>query len=211
MPIPNFGSPVIGNTTRKPLPILNLTFDGNSLSALPGNYTETFQLAIKPGYQTIKRNFAVSGQTTVQMASDATVQINRPEHVDKAYNIINVWEGTNDIFFGATGQTAYNNIRQYCLNRKAYGFKVITGTVTPRSENGLPAGFETQRQLFNTLIRTYWFEFADAYHDVGGHELLGANGASDNLTYYVDKVHYTTLGHSLVQAIIARAVNSLLP
>lgn len=211
--IPNFRSPVVGNIGARPIVIpktVNLTLDGNSLTAYAG-YPEKLPALYKPAYIYTQRSFALAGQTTAQMNADAATQINKPEHIDKTYNIIYVWEGINDLYLGATVQQAYDNLKTYCLNRRAYGFKVLIGTLTPRTNAGTYANYEADRLSVNVKLRTNWYDFADGIVDIGGDELLGITGASNNTTYYVDLVHMTNAGNVIVATQLSKAINILLP
>lgn len=209
--VPKFGSPVRGGSGKSTLPkTLNLTLDGNSLTAYVG-YPAMLASLINSSYTLNLRNFAVSGQTTTQMLSDVVAEVDKPLHKAASHNIVFVMEGINDLYFGATAVTAYENLRTYCLGRRAYGFKVILGTLTPRTNSGTPPSYETDRLAVNMRIRSNWLDFADAILDLGGHELIGQTGQSENTTYYPDKVHFTPAGNTIIANQLAKTINRLLP
>jgi hypothetical protein len=210
--VPTFGSPVRG-IRRQGLPpvvpkTLNLTYDGNSLIAY-----NLLQPAVRPrlkaGYEAVvvERSFGVSAQTGAMMLWDISTQILKPEHKDKANNILFYWELTNDIANGATAQVAYDNMKTYCLQCKAYGFKVIVATMLPRGTN--PA-IEAKRIEVNTLTRTTFNTFADALCDFGLNSQLGLPGQATN-AFYADQVHPTAAGFNILSIDAANAINSLLP
>ena len=188
---------------------LNLILDGNSLTAFD-IYPPMLPSRIKSGYAMVLQNYAVSGQTTAQMIVDATTQIDIPTNKNEGYNIVFCWEGINDLYHRATAQQCFDNIKNYCLARKAYGFKVIVGTLTPRTNSGTPLDYESKRLIVNDLLRANYNVFADRLVDIGGDPIMGATGASKNATYYVDLVHFTTAGYQIMANLLATAVNNLL-
>lgn len=212
---PFFRSPLAYGAPPIPPPrTLNLILDGNSLTAFPTSYAPYLPARIKSAYTKTIRNFAVSGQTTAQMLSDASTQIDLPLHLNASYNIIFVMEGINHLFLNPaiSAQTAYNSLRTYCLNRQAYGFKVIVGTLTPRSEPGTQIDYDDKRRAVNTLLRANWQTFASAIMDIGGHPLMGQKGDSNSTAYYLsDKVHFAPPGAIIVADLVAAQVNSFLP
>lgn len=194
---------------RKKPKTLSLVLDGNSLTAFVG-YPGMLPALLRPGFTTTIINYAVSGQTTINMLSDAVTQIDTTANKAKSYNILFMWEGINDLFFGATANAAYNRIVEYCNGRRAYGFKVLVGTLTPRTNAGTPSDYEAKRLEVNTLIRANYTTFSDGMVDIGGDANLGATGASNNTTYYYDLVHMTTAGNQIVAGLVASTVNSIL-
>lgn len=165
---------------------------------------------LKPVYTVRIVNYGVGGQTTAQMLADAASQVDIPLNKDKSYNIVFCWEGINDLYYNATIQQCFDNIKNYCLARRAYGFKVVVGSLTPRTNIGTPADYEQKRLAVNDLIRANYTTFADALVDIGGDANMGVTGASANTTYYEDLVHFTTTGYTIVANLLATAVNGLL-
>lgn len=217
---PAFGSPVMGNRGNqivKPK-TLNFTIDGNSLSALGDSYVNTgmLQTRIKSNYALTLRNFAVSGQQTPAMSSDASTQIDVPAHLDKGYNILLAWEITNHVEANNTAAAGLAAIKAYCLARKAYGFKVIVGNTISRGAifNGGQTVADMQARLAacDILVREQWRDFADAFIDFAADPYLGGLTAFNNTTYFnTDKVHLVTEGNKIVADYVSAAVNSFLP
>lgn len=128
-------------------------------------------------------------------------------------NILVLASGSNDIAGG-------NNIpdmldRYYALldAARTTGWKTVACTVLPRSEAGMAkgvSGFEADRATFNADIVAHWASHADALADVAAIPLMGAPGASDNTTYYVDQIHPTAAGHALLKPVYEAAVEGLL-
>ena len=167
------------------------------------------QLVRLLGSQWALTNSGAIGETVAQMTSTA------PNLVDPCITgfdrrqIVCLFGGTNDLYFGADASTTYNRIVTYCQARQAAGWKVITFTLLPRSDGGTPVTFEADRQTVNTSIRNNWTTFADALCDVGGDATIGAPGASTNPTYYCDGVHLTDAGYAIVAGLANTAVLSI--
>jgi len=201
-------------TAFAPSVTLNVVFDGNSLTAGLGGSrpysVNCIQSLVNAQYSVISSNFSVSGQTTTQMISDANSQIDGAYDSSKNYNIVVCWEGINDLYFGVTITQAYNNIVNYCLGRKAKGFKVVVVTLTPRQNVGTPANQEVNRLAVNALILQNWKTFADALADIGNNVPMGVFETCNNSIYYAstDLVHFTDVGYNILAGIVTSAIYS---
>lgn len=187
-----------------------VVFDGNSLtnghsSANPG-YTDRVVNARSP---LTAYNVGVSGQTIVQMTADAVTQIDPLHSGVYTKNVVVCWEITNYLASIQNPTTVYNAVVSYCQARRAAGWKVVVVTCLPRTSGGLYAGFEADRQTVNTNIRTNWATFADALADVGDDATIGPALASDNTTYYSDKLHLTSAGYLIVANLVGAAIGTL--
>jgi lysophospholipase L1-like esterase len=176
-----------------------LAFDGNSLVAGYGVGEESSfaALATLDALQpprAVYHNFSVSGQTTEQMNADAAREVDAKIDPTLGPNVLVVWEGTNDLYFGATADEAYEHLARYCRERRAAGWKVVLLTILPRGGPGTPADFEQRRQAVNARLRLNWPEFADGLADVAADPALG----SLNAVYYLDGVHINNVGHIVV-------------
>jgi len=198
-------------------PPSQIIFDGNSLVAGTGASaghnmpTLVTSALISSGKYSTLQNFGVSSQTTVQMTSDAQAQIDSLYNLSKYRNIVVVWEGTNDIYFGATAEEAYNNLVSYCQARRSAGYKVVIVTLLPRSNAGTPVGFDTDRLSVNTNIRNNWTTFADAIADVASNTAIGDAGDElDTIYYNSDKVHMTDTGYGVVAGAVKAAIMGLM-
>lgn len=122
------------------------------------------------------------------------------------------WEGTNSLCVGGFDAAAvFEQHRQYCAARRAAGWAAILGTIVNRRWIGYgvedDGRHESARLQFNQLVRDHASEF-DAVLDIGADEILGANHAAWDLTYFRDGVHLTEAGAQrvadLAENIIAR-------
>lgn len=152
-------------------------------------------------------NLGVVGRTLVTALTLSTLY-DGPYDATVAKNIFHAWGGTNDAGLGgADPTTVYNNYVAFCQARRTKGYKVVAVTALPR---GAVAQYETDRQAFNTSIRTNWATFADALADVGADATIGVAGAQNNLTnYQADAIHPTTVGYGFAEALITTASNTL--
>ena len=200
-----------------------LVFAGNSLTygtnAVPTTNLGTCNGSVYPG-QTMTAlagygnfnavNCGVGSQTTTMTLSYAVPQI---EPLLQEFAVANswclYWEITNtlsSVASGVAGQTqAYSDVVNYCLARRAKGFKVAVFTCLPR---GSSTQFETDRQAVNALIRANWTTFADALCDIGNDPTKGQAGDHKNVIYYnqTDLTHLTNSGYAFPPAYAVAAI-----
>lgn len=189
---------------------MKIICDGNSLTfgngSTAGHDYPTVVGTLVTG--AVITNKGVGGQTTAAMIADASTDID-PLFAAAAWVVC--WEGTNDLFFGASAATAYSNLFSYCTSRRAVGFKVCIVTLLPRSDASTPGSFESDRQTVNTSLRMNRLSFADCIADVGGDPRIGDAGDQDDLTYYDGShVHLNNAGYVIVATSVANAINSVL-
>lgn len=192
----------------------NIIIDGNSIvyGATVDHTTEAFPavLATLAPFDTngaIIYNIGVNGQTTPMMISDFPVEVVPM----KKYGVSNIYlclEGTNDLYFGATPEEAFDHINTLCAMAKFAGFdKIATYTIMPRSNSGTPVNFESYRQTFNSYVRSSGFLFD--LIDIAADPNLGDPGAELNTTYFNDLVHPTVVGQALIASITKDKLVSL--
>lgn len=187
------------------------TCDGDSLTsgfgvAAADAYPAQLQASL--GATWAVRNMGVSGQSVVNMETDAATEIDVCYASDRSKNILVAWGGTNDMAsFGSSAAQAYADFVTYCTNRRAAGWKVVAMTMIPREAD---ATLETKRLTFNTSIRNNWATFADALVDLGLDANIGLPGSQNNATYFqADTIHLKAAGMAIVSAAAATAVGSL--
>lgn len=157
-------------------------------------------------------NMATTGNTLADMAAQAASQVDPCFDSRKGRNVACLWGGTNDMYSGVAGDFsgagAYGRLVTYCQARQSAGFKVAVLNCLPRQNAGVPAGFETQRGIFNASIAANWRTFADALVDVAADSRLQD---PTNATYFnPDLVHLTAAGYAIVAALVKAQVDSLL-
>lgn len=195
-----------------PIDYRNAAFEGDSLTvgvgSTGGNEYPTQTMALFSDVWHYY-NFGVNGQTVAQMIADAASQVD-PTLVPPAVNICILWGGTNSLYFGGTAAATYADIVTYCNARRAAGWTVIVGTITPRTNAGTPGTFEADRQTVNAAIRANWPSFADALADIAADSRLGDAGDETDTTYYTDLVHMTDAGYAVVASIVHATMLTLL-
>jgi lysophospholipase L1-like esterase len=203
-----------------------VVFDGNSLTYGLGvptaqNYPSQVAGLLGSGYLTF--NLGVSGQTTPEMIADGKTQVD--SLIGFGRSILVAWEITNDIYKGASPQTAYQDFIAYCQQRKVAGWKVIIMDVLPRSDRYTPAGFEISRQAVNGWLRRDFSQptvdpliyktsaskpYADLLIDLAAFPELGKAGAQDNQAYYLpDRVHLSPAGYGILAKEVQEAILDL--
>lgn len=200
---------VYGRNTGAPIttsdPLSNLVFEGDSLtaSATGGGTAYPLHLASKVE-TTLLTNKATASESLVDITAQAA-------DMDLSYksgfnSILAVWGGTNDLTLvtDPDGPTIYARYRDYCLARKAVGWKILAFTLTPR--DGLTPSKQTALDYFNTQVRANWATFADAIYDVAAK----AEFADPlNVTYFSDGLHMTDAGREIVATDVAVKVGTL--
>jgi lysophospholipase L1-like esterase len=195
----------------RPTPTRLLIFDGDSLTvgvyAYPG-YTDQCLMSVGGTFRA--HNTAVAGQLVSAMRSNAAGRVDVLYDASVPLRAVVIWGGTNDLATGVAAATAYEDLRQYCLDRRAVGWEVVVATMLPRSFAGDDADTETERSAFNALIRANWSSFADALADVAADTRIGDAGDENDTTYYdADKAHMTTAGYAVVAEVVAAALATL--
>lgn len=178
--------------------------DGGALSI---QYPEQMALLYTDNRMISVTNVAISG-TTLQQMIDRSANVEAEYDTRKAPNIVLLWGGTNDMARGVnsdfSGSGAYARLVSYVQSRQANGWKVVGIKCLPRQDVGTPAGYETQRAIFNGSDWTICNAVADIAADVRLQD-------PTNTTYFnADTVHLTAAGYAIVAALVKVAIDSLL-
>lgn len=187
-------------------------FDGNSLTAgsgSTGGQTYPVQTAalLGSGWDTV--NVGVGGQSTAGMNTRAGQFVDAAENAWRSGEIVVGWEGTNDLFLGATPATSISRLTTYYSGRKAEGYRVVVMTVLPRSSVGVSGTFEADRQTINASLRANWPTYADALVDVAADPRIGDQGDETDTTYYADLTHLNNTGYGVVASLVAPVLKAL--
>lgn len=165
------------------------------------------------GGQYAIRNLSVGGQTLVNMQTDASTQIDVLYDPTRVRNLV-WWGGTNGAYTAAQKIT---QLETYYNSRQAIGWRQIEVGMLPRSQSGLPANFEADRQTIRTSrLAQYSIATAETnvwkdsngnfYVDLGGDTAIGDAGDENNTIYYLDKVHLTNAGYAIVADYVKKAI-----
>lgn len=153
-------------------------------------------------------NYGIASQTIATMSNNAAANIDSTFDASLLQNVCVGWGGSNDMALGGTcsGTNTYLIYKGYGNDRKAAGFKFVAVTVLPRVANC--ATFESERQIFNTLVRND-SSFYDALADIGNDPVIGEPGDHTNPIYYADNVHLTSAGYAIVSQYVYDAIQSI--
>ncbi|RSK33951.1 SGNH/GDSL hydrolase family protein [Hymenobacter metallilatus] len=192
-------------------PQTKITFVSNSLMAGDGGYKldEKILAELKHnGVRAVGQNLSVGGTTTAQLAT-RMAEINAAWDNSKQYNVLLVWEQTNQLYFGASPLQADSTLRKLITDATAvHPWKVVVATVLPRANDGTPPDQETKRIKSNQMLRinhTGW-----QLADVAANTEIGEPGDCLNSKYYYDKVHLNDAGQQIEAPIFAEAIEKAL-
>lgn len=156
----------------------------------------------------VKFNNAVGGYVISNVVADSTTHI-EPFYVTGQNMILLPWVGTNDLNAGTAVTMVESDYETYCAARKSEGWIVGAYTILPRSQTGFPAGFEADRQAFNTWLRANYTTFSTVLIDVAADSRIGDAGDELNTTYYnADRVHLVEGGNEVVAEVVYNALKS---
>lgn len=178
---------------------------GYGITTIAGSMPAQLE-ALSTSYHVV--NIGTDGKRIADMVSDGATRVDVIKDTTLfAENVVICQAGTNDLYTAITD--VYNNIVSYCQARQAAGWKVVVATILPRTEAGLRAGFETDRQTVNASIVSNWATFADALSDIGNDATIGQAASPNDTTYYSDKVHPTAAGNAIIAALHKTALDSI--
>lgn len=194
-------------------------FAGDSLTAgqgSTGGQTYPAQMAAILASNPVGLNVMGASGTTAQgwvdTYWDQYLNLNWRRVNQTVNQVAHIWLGTNDLWLSSDPvslvPTVFANLKILWARARALGFKVVASTELPRSNSPTPAGFETARQMLNTLIRGA-SAFYDYLADVGADATIGEAGQETNTTYYADLVHLTNAGYAIVAGYHAAAYAAL--
>lgn len=187
---------------------LIIVCDGNSLTSGVGaskSYPQQLQELFK---KATVYNLGVGAQTTEQMISDASKQ------VDSYYNnhfscFLIAWEIGNDIVYNGHPEDAVKRFEQYCRDRKQAGWKVLALTLPQRGKTiYYKTVGEYQRALdsANILLRQNPSFYCDALVDVAADSRLSKIN-SDYWNY--DSVHLNDRGYAVIAELTRKSILKL--
>lgn len=147
-----------------------------------------------------------AGEVVTNLIADAAA-VAAHYSASRSKNVLNVWAGINDSYYGASGAAAYGSLATYCRARQIEGWWVNVLTMLSRSDPGTPVGFNTERAAFNSAVRSNWATFGNALVDVAADSRIGTDGAELDTTYFSnDLVHMNATGYGIIAGLVAPAV-----
>lgn len=158
------------------------------------------------------QNFALSGSsmhTTSPIGTSVQAragQVDATYNVGRSKNIFVIFIGANDLNSGITAAAFVNDLKTYCLARKATGWKVVVCTLLPQNL-GNPA-VNPLRNAINALIAGDP-SFYDVLADTGAESHIGPDAAASNTALYYDGEHMTSTAQAYFEAVVETAVLTL--
>lgn len=182
--------------------------DAQPVTTTGNNYPSYLQNSL--GSSAVVRTDAFPGRTLDQIISgipEYSRLIVTPSLTGKNRTAI-VWEGTNSLGALVSPADCWTKTATICTMLRSYGFdQILIGTVLPSGTNPTT---ETNRQSYNTLVRSNFAAVADGVADFGADVTIGVAGAQNNTTYYnVDKLHLKDVGYVIVASIAKTAIDAL--
>ena len=192
----------------------NIVVDGNSLSygqTASNSWPE--ELGLISGFeQALIRNYAVGGQTTLNMASDIHDQIHTKQ-IDGKVNILVLWEMLNHIGqSGSSVNTVFNDFKNLCLGSQQAGwdYVVVINNIAvdkdPKSHYNAVQLSNVVQQLSDRLDSEYK-DFSDAVVDLNS--MPEFQDAHNESIYNPDLVHLTELGYKTIAIEVGKVLKSL--
>jgi hypothetical protein len=145
-------------------------------------------------------NMAVSGKQIYQLLTDDVSRVD-PLFVAGRTNVLLNTAGINDLRTGRSVAQLQADLQTYADARRAVGWKVLLGTLTPTTYAGTPGTYEADRLLVNTWMRAQGSGLCDGLIDVGGQAVLGVVGNTPDARYYWDLLHFTNLAFAMVASL----------
>ena len=120
-----------------------------------------------------------------------------------------IWIGTNDISNGSqSGHQLFSCVREYAQARRRLGWSVVVTTLQSIHRYGTTEDGDLQREVFNSLLRMHWTEFADALADFSALPEIDADAAWRSTKFFPDQKYLSAAGYDLVWPVMQAAVLS---
>lgn len=211
------GSYVAGNGSASG-PTRVVFFEGDSITVGSGatapnnSYAAKAASTASPVIRT--GNLAQGGSTMTNLnARAATLDSYLPANKAGVTYVLHILVGTNDMTNTPSAPGTFTSaLATYIAARKAAGWdKIVVGTIIARSEQADGgAQFNIDRATANATIRGWVGSTIDVCADYAANTLVGADGASNNTTYFMaDKIHPIDAGHAQMYPITTAAINPL--
>lgn len=211
--VPTVGRTLPATTSAPTTPLI--VFAGASITASFGVQrtdafpAKTIALLAPARYDAV--DVAVSGETVRTWNTTASGVIDPLYAASRTTNLVVFYAGLNDLHAGASVEETTARIVTFGQARRRAGFRVVIGTLLPSTVH-LASGneYEAARQRVNASLRAQVARFADALADIGADPTIGVASAATNREYYLrDGIHPTGEGHSIIAAIVKRAILAL--
>jgi hypothetical protein len=189
--------------------LYNLGLHGHSFMATDANVSTLADMIAQNSNCVKNTNPRLNSSVLSQFITEAPANLDI--EINPVYkNILVICMGVNDIVNTAgQGATAYALQKTYVQDRLAAGWnKVLVYTMTPATVSERGATFESERNIFNELLR-------NDLALINGVVLLDTDTITElqypcNVTYFGDMLHYSALGAALARDMALSAIASLI-
>ena len=156
---------------------------------------------------------AIGGCELSTLAAQAPTSVDPLLDPQLDHNVVAFWEYVNELCHKCGGPISiHDQLRAYCLARRAAGWKVIV--CTELTWTGCPYWMVDD---FNELIRQHWAEYADGLADFAADPRLGYEGAEQDRAYWAspalpggwDGWHLNDAGYAIVADIMQSTLSRL--
>jgi hypothetical protein len=128
----------------------------------------------------------------------------------RSKNIVVVYDGVNDLYYGANAAETFARMVTFGQARRHVGWKVVMLTLLPNINMRAGEDYENERQGINANIRTNLASSADALADIGGDPTIGTVVGAKNPDYYANiNGLLTGKGYSIVARYVKDAILTL--
>jgi len=114
----------------------------------------------------------------------------------------------NDIYFNGNFQTAFNNLKTYCLARRSAGWnKIVVLTCPPRGQNSdvdNQSVFNQKLVEYNNLLKLNYKDFSDEILKLD--EDVRFQDFNNTQFFDADKVHYNSNGYGIISSLIKKII-----
>ena len=188
-----------------------IVVDGNSNATVTGNDYPTKLNTIlgSTGAGYTLNNYAVAGQTTQQMSSDAAAQIDPQFDGSKTNNFLVAWEVENDatVNTGLTAAQLTSNMNTYWAGRKTAGFTVIGSTVLNKLDfSQTNATLASRINAANNLIAA---DTSNMSYFVDFRKNPWLSNSLSEVGFTSDKVHLNASGATVMAEAFARKIKQI--
>lgn len=159
-------------------------------------------------------NVAVGGTGAVYVRDVEYPLVSAQYSASRVRNVLVIDIGCNDLANGNDPTTlVLGPIYTAADTARAAGWRVVLTTILPRSDTMAvsQSAYNAARAFTNTDLAANWHLHADAFADTRGVTHLGADGDSNDTTYFgADKIHPVNAGHALLEPVFTTAILSVL-
>lgn len=193
-------------TNLNPLMKFNLGVEGHSFVDILNSLSSTIYYRVLPE---TTYNGAVAGTNiAASVARAAVLDTQIKTETDNYKNVLVVYSGVNDMSNTAgVGTTTYNALKSYVQSRLTAGWKVFAYTMTPSTFNTFAAGFESERVIFNNLMRNDLALLSGVY--ILDTDTLPQLNDPTNTDYYIDKLHPTRMAVDLMANLLCNKLRQV--